>query len=107
MTLNEIAARWLGEDVYIEDGEVYIGRIIRWFRPLTDRNDLVRVEEKLLEMGFVIELSKFISKHFFTVFDSEYVIRDGCFAIKEGSYPADYPTALLELVKTLYEGKER
>jgi hypothetical protein len=27
--------------------------------------------------------------------------------IKSGDYPADYPTALLELVKTLYEGKEK
>jgi hypothetical protein len=64
MTLNEIAARWLGlkyrksslgfpKSIWV-DGNI--------FSPLTDRNDLVRVEEKLLREQVSISIFKSIYK---------------------------------------------
>ena len=85
--LSEIAARWLGMDL-----EWHLAHNMKW-NPLEDRNDLVRVEEKLHCEIRIIEDSFTISR----------LSNRGYRVWKSGFYPADYPTAILELVKTLYE----
>ena len=84
--LSEIAARWLGMDL-----EWHLAHNMKW-NPLEDRNDLVRVEEKLCRGGYRI---LFYLRSF--IVDTEFNE-----TMVEGER-ADYPTALLELVKTLYE----
>ena len=93
--LSEIAARWLGYEPSIIDDEVYIEGecFANRFNPLEDRNDLVRVEEKL-PYEITIRGNRFWINSEETIYGTP---------LKKGRYPADYPTALLELVKTLYE----
>jgi hypothetical protein len=98
MTLNEIAARWLGLeptyfDRYLDTKEK---KAIK-FDPLHDRNDLVRVEEKI-PYEITIRGNRFWINSEETIYGTP---------LKKGRYPADYSKAILELVKTLYEGKEK
>lgn len=107
MTLNEIAARWLGYRIVGYDGNKLIiapnTESYSYFLPLTDRNDLVRVEEKLPKWYEIL-----ITKGEFYIRCTRVAGGVHSFGyVASGNYPTDYPTALLELVKTLYEGKER
>ena len=119
--LNEIAARWLGlkwhdkpicfhcekteeEGYHAHYGNDYDAgkhdfEPVNNFDPLHDMNDLVRVEEKLPKWYEIL-----ITKGEFYIRCTRVAGGVHSFGyVASGNYPADYPTALLELVKTLYE----
>jgi len=116
MMLNEIAAKWLGKkyevlphlgepkNVYLLEGEDINDPMKRHyvlFDPLHDWGQLMTlIVSKLLSLYDICLTENEIGKSF--------EIQDQIGAVVEsGSYPADYPKAILELVRELYEAKSK
>ena len=100
--LNEIAARWLGLTIdkatTRQMGKVYIRETLERsypFDPLHDMNDLMNEVVVKLPKNIRIIIGK-----------GEFIIGKIPKGTTRGSYPADFPTAVLELVKELEGGEE-
>ena len=96
--LNEVAARWLGLEYKFDiNGRLYIPKLAaRWyFDPLHSWDDLMLKVVPRLPKNIRIIIGK-----------GEFIIGKIPKGMTRGSYPADFPTAVLELVKELEGGEE-
>lgn len=112
LNLTEIAARWLRLEYRIRDHicggdtpkliDIKDGDNWYIFSPLHDLNDLDKVVVRLLDYQFQLEIwkcpikGKLFNIHRYKKSEAPHYLKKVTY--KEGSYPSDYASAILELV---------